>query len=204
MYNVQVLFYVAIFAYLCGSFPSAFLVGKAMAQIDIRQHGSGNVGSTNALRTLGVKGGLLSLLGDIAKTIAALTLPYYLQAPQLAFYIAGLAVVCGHNWSIFLRFKGGKGVAVSASVITLLYPLVGITSLVLLVLAVWRSKFVSLGSILMALFWPFTLWMSREPLSDVLFALVLATAIVLQHRGNIQRLMNGTERKLSFSKKEQV
>ncbi len=85
-----------------------------MAQIDIRQHGSGNVGSTNALRTLGLKGGLLSLLGDIFKTIAALALPFFLRTPDLGVLRCRISVIIGHNWSVFLRFKGGKGVAVSA------------------------------------------------------------------------------------------
>lgn len=193
--------YIGIFAYLCGSIPSAFIIGKAMAKIDIRQHGSGNVGSTNALRTLGLKGGLISLLGDIFKTITAFALPYFIKAPMLGFFVAGLSVVLGHNWSIFLRFKGGKGVAVSTSVITLLYPWIGIASLVLLVLVVWRTKFVSLGSILMALFWPLGLILFRFHAQDIGFAAVLTIMIWLQHRSNIQRLIQGEERKINFTKK---
>lgn len=172
-----------------------------MAQIDIRQHGSGNVGSTNALRTLGLKGGLLSLLGDIFKTIAALALPFFLRTPDLGFFVAGLSVIIGHNWSVFLRFKGGKGVAVSASVITLLYPWVGIASLVLLVLVVWRSKYVSLGSILMAMFWLLGILLLRFPAEDIGFTSMLTLLILVQHRGNIQRLLKGEERKISFTKK---
>lgn len=201
MINIPIFFYIGIFAYLCGSIPSAFLIGKAMAQIDIRQHGSGNVGSTNALRTLGLKGGLLSLLGDILKTIVALALPFFLRAPNLGFFVAGLCVIIGHNWSIFLRFKGGKGVAVSASVITLLYPWVGIASLVLLVLVVWRSKYVSLGSILMAMFWLLGILLLRFPAGDIGFTSMLTLLILVQHRGNIQRLLKGEERKISFTKK---
>lgn len=199
--NTSTFVYIGIFAYLCGSIPSAFLIGKAMAQIDIRQHGSGNVGSTNALRTLGLKGGLLSLLGDIFKTIAALALPFFLRTPDLGFFVAGLSVIIGHNWSVFLRFKGGKGVAVSASVITLLYPWVGIASLVLLVLVVWRSKYVSLGSILMAMFWLLGILLLRFPAEDIGFISMLTLLILVQHRGNIQRLLKGEERKISFTKK---
>jgi len=199
--NTSTFVYIGIFAYLCGSIPSAFLIGKAMAQIDIRQHGSGNVGSTNALRTLGLKGGLLSLLGDILKTIVALALPFFLRAPDLGFFVAGLSVIIGHNWSVFLRFKGGKGVAVSASVITLLYPWVGIASLVLLVLVVWRSKYVSLGSILMAMFWLIGILLLRFPAVDIGFTSMLTLLILVQHRGNIQRLLKGEERKIRFTKK---
>ena len=199
--NTSTFVYIGIFAYLCGSIPSAFLIGKAMAQIDIRQHGSGNVGSTNALRTLGLKGGLLSLLGDIFKTIAALALPFFLRTPDLGFFVAGLSVIIGHNWSVFLRFKGGKGVAVSASVITLLYPWVGIASLVLLVLVVWRSKYVSLGSILMAMFWLLGILLLRFPAEDIGFTSMLTLLILVQHRGNIQRLRKGEERKISCTTK---
>jgi glycerol-3-phosphate acyltransferase PlsY len=130
-----------------------------------------------------------------------LALPFFLRTPDLGFFVAGLSVIIGHNWSVFLRFKGGKGVAVSASVITLLYPCVGIASLVLLVLVVWRSKYVSLGSILMAMFWLLGILLLRFPAEDIGFTSMLTLLILVQHRGNIQRLLKGEERKISFTKK---
>lgn len=198
------LVYIAIFAYLCGSIPSAYLLARAMKNIDIRKYGSGNVGSTNALRTLGLKGALISLLFDILKTFLALSLPFYLKAPQIAFYISGFAVVCGHNWPVFLHFKGGKGVAVSATMIVLFFPWIGILSLVILVAVVWLTRFVSLGSLLMSLFWPLMLIATGAVLTDVFFASCLTLLIWFLHRGNIQRLLSHSERKISFHKSEQV
>ncbi|HZW48754.1 MAG TPA: glycerol-3-phosphate 1-O-acyltransferase PlsY [Bacillota bacterium] len=198
------LIYIAIFAYLCGSIPSAYLIARVMENIDIRKYGSGNVGTTNALRTLGLKGALISLLLDILKTILAISTPFYLKSPQIAFYITGLAVICGHNWPIFLHFKGGKGVAVSTSVIVLLFPWIGILSLVILVVVVWRTRYVSLGSLLMSLFWPLMLFASGAAIPDVCFAGCLTLMIWVLHHGNIQRLLNHSERKISFQKSEKT
>ena len=196
--------YFAIYAYLCGSIPSAYLIARIMQNIDIRKYGSGNVGATNALRTLGLKGALISLLFDILKTFLALALPFFLKAPQSAFYISGLAVICGHNWSIFLHFKGGKGVAVSTTVIVLFFPWIGILSLVILVVVVWLTRYVSLGSLLMSLFWPLMLLASSAAWPDLLFTGCLTALIWILHHGNIQRLLNHSERKISFQKSEQT
>lgn len=200
----MVSFYCWIFGYICGSIPSAYLIVKAISKTDIRQYASGNVGSTNALRVLGPKGGALTLLGDIAKSILALALPAYLGAGRYLFYAAGLGAIIGHNWSIFLKFKGGKGVAVSVSVLTLLQPIAGIISILLFALIVWTTNYVSLGSILMAMSWPILLFLFKQPMSEVYFALLLFIMIVIQHRGNIQRLISGTERKTSLKKTENI
>ncbi|MCE5196424.1 MAG: glycerol-3-phosphate 1-O-acyltransferase PlsY [Negativicutes bacterium] len=198
------LLYFAVYAYLCGSIPSAYLIARVTQNIDIRKYGSGNVGATNALRTLGVKGALISLLFDILKTLLALALPFYLNAPQSAFYISGLAAICGHNWPVFLHFKGGKGVAVSTTLILLFFPRICILSLVILVVVVWLTRYVSLGSLVMSLLWPLMLFASSAAWPDLLFAGCLTVLIWLMHQGNIQRLLHHSEREIVFRKSEQT
>lgn len=200
--NFPAVFYCAVFGYICGSIPSAYLIVRGIAKTDIRSFESGNVGSTNALRVLGPKGGALTLLGDILKTILAMALPYFLRADRHLFFATGAAAIIGHNWPVFLRFKGGKGVAVSASVMTLLQPIIGIISIALFVLTVWRTKYVSLSSMTMALCWPLLLILTHGGLDEILFASAVFLLIVVQHRGNIKRLLAGTERKTGLKKVE--
>ncbi|MCL2064708.1 MAG: glycerol-3-phosphate 1-O-acyltransferase PlsY [Candidatus Cloacimonetes bacterium] len=203
-----------IMAYLVGSIPFAFIYGKVFKKIDIRQHGSGNVGATNVLRVFGTKAGLIVLFLDIFKgffpvCIMLMLIPLwsisivgeggYEWLPVLV----GIFAILGHTFSMFLSFKGGKGVATSAGVFLALCPLNFLGAILFFMLVVFLTKYVSLGSILAII----ALMISNFMFFDLniyvkIFTLIMAIFIIYTHRTNIKRLLNGTENKISFKKKE--
>ena len=200
---------VALFiAYILGSIPTSYIMGKLIKGIDIRDFGSGNVGATNALRILGTKVGIITLIMDIGKGFLAVNIArFIIQEPSdLILIIAGLFAILGHIFTIFLKFKGGKGVATSAGVFIALVPIPISIALFVFIVTVWLSKFVSLGSILAAL----TLFISElvvnirnsfSELEILIFTFIIALFIIIRHKSNIQRLINGNENKISFKKK---
>lgn len=196
-------------AYLLGSLPTSFIMGKLLMKIDIREHGSGNVGATNALRVLGTKIGIITLLIDIGKGILAVILGKILvpQPTNLLLIGFGLFAILGHIFTIFLKFKGGKGVATSAGVFIALIPVPVAITLVVFIITVSLSKYVSLGSITAAL----TLFLVelyvniRHGFADLeylIFVFVIAAFIIIRHKSNIKRLIAGNENKLKFKKQE--
>jgi glycerol-3-phosphate acyltransferase PlsY len=204
-----------VIAYLLGSIPTSYLIGRIFFKTDIRQSGSGNSGATNALRTFGVTTGIVVLVIDILKGVAAILIAQYLMAMASSEYmfnlfvsLSGFAVIIGHIFSIFQGFKGGKGVATAAGVFVALLPMPLIYCLVLFGFIVAVTKFVSLGSILAA-----TAFLIVEVLSQFIMrfpnlprlALVcLVVALILfRHKANIKRLFEGNENKLSFRKLSQ-
>lgn len=203
----------AICSYLLGSLSFAIIVTKLCKGTDIRSFGSGNAGMTNVLRTYGPKYAALTFLGDFLKGVAAVFLGRFIFSfltsapPVIGAYIAGMAVVLGHMFPIYYHFKGGKGVLTSASIILIIDPPVcGIIFLVFL-LVVAISRYVSLGSISAAVALPIATFFTHEasqnaPLVSTLFAVVLGGIVVYMHRGNIKRLLGGTESKLGSKKKE--
>jgi len=194
----------AVAAYVLGSIPTGYLVGRARG-LDLRKLGSGNIGATNALRVLGSGPGSFVLLMDALKGLLACTvLPYLVHdflstggpAPEpssLVPVVGGTCAVLGHNFTFWLRFKGGKGVATSAGVLAGLLPLAfGIVlGIFLIVLACFR--FVSLASLVAAAALPVVTWASRHDPLLLTFALVLAAMVFWRHRSNIHRLRTGTE-----------
>jgi len=195
--------------YLLGSIPFAYLYGKLFRHLDIRDHGSKNVGATNVLRVLGTKAGLIVLFLDMLKgflpvfvftrLFAAVSLPWY---PILLSIFA----ILGHTFTIFLRFKGGRGVATAAGVCFSLTPLCLIVSLVIFVLVVSITKYVSVGSMTGALCLAITEVVAYQlGIHDnhylVGFVVVLGLFIIYKHKSNIYRLINGKENKVSFQKK---
>lgn len=209
---VEILSYVAnlVGAYLLGSVPTGFLMGRAKG-MDIRRVGSGNIGATNVFRFLGKPAGIFVLVMDGLKGFAACT---WLPDLVLRWFavpdgkdepyrlLAGVAVVLGHNYTCWLRFKGGKGIATSAGVLAALVPwALGIIAVVWLVLF-GLSGFVSLGSIAASATLPVASWLTGESLTMILVTLGLAVLAIYKHRGNIQRLLNGTEHRIRFKKKE--
>ena len=203
-YNLIIAF---IVSYILGSIPTSYLMGKLIKKIDIRDFGSGNVGATNALRVLGTKIGIITLVIDIGKGILAVFLGKMIVAePSNIVLIAfGLFAILGHIFTIFLKFKGGKGVATSAGVFIALTPLAVGIALIVFVLTVWISRYVSLGSILAALvlflvelYWNIT--HSFENIELLIFIFVIATFIIIRHKSNIKRILAGNENKLSFKK----
>lgn len=185
----------AIIAYLIGRINNAYILTKYTRKIDIRNYGSGNAGATNVLRVLGCKAAAPVFALDVLKGVIAVLIGKYLMGNTGAM-IAGIAVVCGHNWPVFLKFRGGKGIATSIGVIMTVSPLLGLIALAIGVTVIVLTKYVSLGSItgtvtfvlLNAIFWNST--------QIFVFSLILASLAIFQHRSNIKRLLAGTESKL--------
>ncbi len=209
---MAVVSYVAVMlgAYLLGSIPTGYVVAQAKG-IDIRSVGSGNIGATNVFRILGVPAGIFVLVVDGLKGFVACTwlcdlLMNWFAVPELHAephrILAGLAVILGHNYTCWLHFKGGKGIATSAGVLAALVPMaLGI------ICGVWvivfaLSAFVSLASIAAAAALPLASWLTGESLTMVLVTVGMTTLAIYKHRGNIQRLLNGTEHRVRFRKKE--
>lgn len=186
----------AAVSYVLGSIPNGLLLGKAIWGVDLRQHGSGNIGATNAWRTIGKAGGISIFLLDMLKGAISAYLGLHLGGGELAGIVCGLLAIAGHSWSLFLSFKGGKGVATGLGVIVMLMPWV--TAIVFLVwLAIVKATgYVSLGSIVAAILVP-VLALVMELHTDLLVLGIIAAAfIVYRHKSNISRLMNGTESKI--------
>jgi glycerol-3-phosphate acyltransferase PlsY len=196
---------VAVAAYLLGSIPTGFLVAKAKG-IDIRTVGSGNIGATNSMRVLGKPAGIFVLLVDALKGYAAVA---WLCAALLKFFnvsfvdaenfriVAGVAVVLGHNYTCWLKFKGGKGIATTAGVFLALAPWALLVALVVFILAILLTKYVSVGSIAAAIALPATVWiMSPQNLFLCIVTTALGALAIYKHKSNIQRLMAGTENRL--------
>jgi len=205
---------VILLSYFIGAFPTALLAGKIIRKIDIREHGSGNAGATNVFRVLGWKAGITVLLIDIFKGFAPVWwLPRLLPATDqagmelLAMFqiLAGFAAICGHIWTIFAGFRGGKGVGTAAGVFLAMQPVPVLLCLVIFILIVSFTRYVSLGSMTAASALPFLLLIkmyvfnTEVAVSFLILAFILAALIIITHRENIKRLVRGTENKLSFS-----
>jgi glycerol-3-phosphate acyltransferase PlsY len=190
-----------LFGYIFGCFSTGFFIGK-MKKIDIRQYGSKSSGTTNALRTLGAKAGILTLLGDMLKAVIAVILVRFVffadfEYVMLLSLYTGLGVVLGHNFPVWLKFKGGKGIAATAGAIVAIDPLIVPFGLPIFVLSVAVTRYVSVGSLLIAIMFP--TWIAIRNPGDLhmLFVALAYTALAfIKHKSNIKRLLNGTENKL--------
>jgi acyl phosphate:glycerol-3-phosphate acyltransferase len=221
-------------SYLIGSIPSSIIAGKLLKGVDIRQFGSGNAGGTNAFRVLGWKAGLAVTLFDILKgTVAAVYVVGFFKAHPVGAFpdmnevalslVAGMAAVIGHVFTVFAGFKGGKGVSTAAGMLIGIAPVSMLMVIGVFLLAVWLSRYVSLGSILAALAFPLIIairkyifelgggldyhikafgarWFVHDSLDYhlLIFGLIVAAAIIYTHRANIKRLLSGTENRLNF------
>jgi glycerol-3-phosphate acyltransferase PlsY len=191
-------------AYLLGSIPFGLLVAKVFGRGDVRKEGSGNIGATNVSRVAGPLAGILTLLLDGAKGAAAvLVAGRYSNDSAMWMVIAGLAALVGHCFPVWLKFKGGKGVATAAGVYLALCPPAFLAGLILFLLVAGFSRYVSLGSVAAAVAMPllmYFLWAPRHASPPVITfgALAVAVLIVYKHDGNLQRLVEGTEPKFSF------
>jgi glycerol-3-phosphate acyltransferase PlsY len=187
---------VAVAAYLLGGIPIGLLVGRAKGIDDIRKYGSGNIGATNVLRVIGVKAGLTVWALDCVKgALPVLIARHALGLEGWWLGLVALAAVLGHCFSPYLRFTGGKGVATGLGTMLSLYWLSGVCGLALFILIVWRSRYISLGSVVAALSVPVFMALYGMPAGYIVGSALTALLIVFQHRGNIQRLRAGTERK---------
>ncbi len=185
---------VFLLAYFLGTIPFAFVAGK-IKKIDIRRHGSGNIGATNAYRLLGKKWGISVLAGDAVKGGLAAYLCLVLYGPWGGI-IGGLLAMLGHSFNPYFGFKpSGKGVASSFGIICVLMPKVMIVTICVFILVVAISRYVSLGSVLAALTMLVMAFAFKENLANIIFALIAVFLLVLRHRGNIKRIIKGTEPK---------
>ena len=190
-----------IFSYLFGSIPTAYIFGKLYKGIDIRQHGSGNIGATNVFRVLGKGPGIVVLAADIIKGIIPVALfTDLLELTDITQQIMlALAAVAGHNWTIFLKFKGGKGIATSLGVlIGLTIKIESIRIVLLVTILVWGvcfllSGIVSLSSILAAAFLPIIMVITDQPFELVCMGAIFCVFVVIRHKPNIKRLLAGQE-----------
>jgi glycerol-3-phosphate acyltransferase PlsY len=185
--------------YLLGSIPFAFLMARRLGGVDVRAAGSGNVGAANVLRTTRASVAIAVVALDLAKGSAAVWLAGELGAGVAARAVTGVAAVIGHVYPIWLRFRGGKGVAVAAGVFGVLAPPATAIAVAIFVTTVWATRYVSLGSIIAALALPPLVGgvgatSDSEPL--VYAAAAAAALILFRHRGNLRRLLNRTERRL--------
>jgi glycerol-3-phosphate acyltransferase PlsY len=194
----------ALLGYLLGATPFGIIIGRLMGGPDLREHGSQRTGATNALRTLGAPAAAFVFLLDVAKGVVAVLVARWLFAgdpmADWAAALAGFAAIVGHNWSVFIRFAGGRGVATSAGALGALSPL---TILVLAPIALglaWRTRFVSLGSIVGSLLAPVVtalLWLvDLASVPAIAYAAASAVLVTAAHADNIARLRAGTERRI--------
>lgn len=186
----------AVIAYLLGSIPSALIVGKIGFKIDIREHGSGNLGATNAFRVLGVKAGSIVTIADILKGTLATILPFLLNI-ELYQLAIGLFAVVGHTYPIFANFKGGKAVATSAGIILGINPVLFLIMISTFVLTLYLSKYVSLSSMLTGLV-TIIISIFYKDIGLTIVISLLTIFVVFRHLENIKRIRNGTEPKIKW------
>ena len=185
-----------ITGYLIGSVPFALLLTRRGGAIDLRRLGSGNLGAANALRESGVRAGVIVALLDIAKGAASVAIAALIGNGPLTPAIAGLAAIVGHIYPVWLKFKGGKGVATACGVFSVLTPLAVPPALAVFLLTVWRTKYNSLGSILATIALPSIAYATHAPAATLAAAWSAAALIIFRHRSNVQRLIGGTERRI--------
>ena len=198
----------AIIAYLIGSINFSVILSKKMAGFDVREKGSGNAGTTNMLRTVGKKGAAITLICDILKGVVAILIAILIEKMvegsngALLVQVAGVAVILGHTFPIFFKFKGGKGVATSLGVLIMSNWQIGLICLVFALILIALTQMVSVGSIAAAILYPvLTLFIPHNyivPGNYLIYSIILAVLIVFNHRENVKRLLNGTENKISF------
>ena len=184
-----------LLGYLAGSVPFAFLLARR-AGIDVRVAGSGNVGAANVLRTTGAWRGVIVMALDVAKGALAVALALLTHAGVTLTALTAAAAVVGHIYPVWLRFHGGKGVAVAAGVFVVLTPIATSLAFALFLAVVWATRYISLGSIAATLALPPAAWMTGEPAAVVSAAAGTGALILFRHRGNIRRLRAGTERRM--------
>lgn len=182
-----------IAAYLVGSIPTGLLLARMFGGVDIRTTGSGNIGATNVSRTLGWKVGVLTLVGDCLKGVIPVLLARYLGFGEGGVALVALAAFAGHVYTIFLWFKGGKGVATALGVFLAVSPLSVLCAVAIFAFMLWRWRYVSLGSITAAAVMPLLVALIDGRGLMFLMSIAVASIVIWKHRENIQRLRNGTE-----------
>ena len=184
-----------VVAYLVGSVPFALLLARKWGAADLRRIGSGNVGAANALRASGIRAGVLVAILDIGKGAASVALASHFSSAAAAPALAGFSAIVGHIYPVWLRFRGGKGVATACGVFSVLTPFAVPPSLVLFLLTVWGTKYISLGSVVATVALPSIAYVTGASTASLATACAAAALIVFRHRSNVVRLIEGTERR---------
>ncbi len=200
---------IVLLSYLVGSIPTSIIVGKILRGIDIREYGSGNAGATNTFRVLGWKAGVFVIAVDIGKGVFATLVISKLNltgvpllASTLLQIIAGVSAVCGHIWTVFAGFRGGKGVSTAAGMIIALYPIAFLICIAIFTIVLFTTRYVSVSSMIAAVSLPIVFvvlqQIGHQPVSSPLLvlSLIMAGLIIFTHRANIRRLLNGTENRI--------
>jgi glycerol-3-phosphate acyltransferase PlsY len=182
-----------VFAYLLGSVPTGLVLSRALAGKDPRQQGSRNIGATNVMRTAGKALGIITLLGDVLKGIIPVVIALWLVKEEFWVAGTGLAAFLGHCFPVYLRFKGGKGVATALGIFLPLAPLAVVFDILVFAGVVVISRMVSVGSLLGAAAMPILIWLLGYPLPSIILGICVAVLIIFRHKENIQRLLAGKE-----------
>lgn len=195
------LFLACVASYLIGAIPNGLIFGRLFWGVDLREHGSRNIGATNAWRTLGKGPGLLIFFLDFLKGVVGVYLGNLSGEGPSALVLGGLMAMVGHSCSLFLRFQGGKGVATGLGVVAMLMPKATVLIFLLWFLLVYFTGYVSLGSIVAASAVPLAAWWTDAPRAYFLFGVVAALFVIYRHKANIERLAAGTESKIKAGKR---
>ena len=206
---------IAVIAYLIGSINFSIILRKRMAGFDIREKGSGNAGTTNMLRAVGKKAAVITLICDILKGVVSILIAVlagkivkYLDNSLLV-QLAGIFVITGHTFPVFFKFKGGKGIATALGVLLMINWQIGLICLIFALVLMALTKMVSVGSIAAAILFPilvafidqnYIVQTSNSNWSYLVFSIIVALLVIFNHRANVQRILNGTENRLSFKK----
>ena len=207
---------IAVISYLLGSLNFGVILSKFVKKDDVREKGSGNAGTTNMMRSYGKIFGILTIIGDIANVIIAIEIAFRILPadelkkifdllntnPQICLKsFAGLFAVIGHIFPCFFGFKGGKGVATSGGMVIFVNWKIALILFTVFVINLFTTKYVSLGSIIMAVLYPIMMWFFYKDLLLVVISCIFTLIVIIAHRENIKKLINGTENKISFDKK---
>jgi glycerol-3-phosphate acyltransferase PlsY len=184
---------VIVLAYFIGALPTGLVLVRVLRGEDIRQHGSGNIGAVNVLRVAGPAVAAAVLLVDVLKGLVPVLVAFRAGLAPWAVVAAGLAAIAGHNWSVFLGFRGGKGIATSFGVLAGLSLQAALVAAAVWIVVVAITRFSSLGSLLAVVSVPIMLWRLRTPPEYVAFGIIASLFAIYRHRANIQRLVAGTE-----------
>ncbi|MBQ3853106.1 MAG: glycerol-3-phosphate 1-O-acyltransferase PlsY [Anaerovibrio sp.] len=187
-------------SYLIGSIPNGLILGKAIWGVDLRKHGSNNIGATNAWRIIGKKAGVSIFLLDMVKGVIGAGLGIFYAGSPLAGVLCGILAVIGHSWSIFLGFKGGKSVSTGLGVLMMLMPKVAFIVFLVWLAVVFVTQYVSLGSIIGAALVPVLAYIFSMPMEYFVFGVLAAVFIIYRHKANIDRLLHGRENKIKSAR----
>ena len=191
---------IAVICYFLGNISTGLLIGKLTAQIDIRQHGSGNAGTTNVMRTLGWVPSFLTFAGDALKGVLGALIGRWIGG-ELGMHIGGICAILGHNWPALFRFRGGKGMACSLGIILATEPLFALIVLAVQVLVLVITRYMSVASLTTSVLYPvLVICLHGRDTHYVVFSRLAACLAIFCHRSNISRLIHHTENRLDFSK----